>query len=65
MDYFSFVSGLGCGLSIGLSLFALRKYVGSVKETAKTIKRVNTLFIKIWCWENEALDQDEACGTVL
>ncbi|XP_047511475.1 peptidyl-tRNA hydrolase 2, mitochondrial-like [Pieris napi] len=40
MDYYSFVSGLGCGLVIGLSLITLRKYFGSVKETAKTIKKI-------------------------
>ncbi|CAH4028026.1 peptidyl-tRNA hydrolase 2, mitochondrial-like [Pieris brassicae] len=40
MDYFSFVSGLGCGLVIGLSLITLRKHFGSVKETAKTIKKI-------------------------
>ncbi|CAF4885725.1 unnamed protein product [Pieris macdunnoughi] len=40
MDYYSFVSGLGCGLVIGLSLITLRKYFVSVKETAKTIKKI-------------------------
>ncbi|XP_022126548.2 peptidyl-tRNA hydrolase 2, mitochondrial [Pieris rapae] len=41
MDYFSFISGLGCGLCIGLSLITLRKYFGgSVKEAGRTLKKI-------------------------
>ncbi|XP_028168349.1 peptidyl-tRNA hydrolase 2, mitochondrial-like [Ostrinia nubilalis] len=35
---FSFLTGLGCGLCIGISLFALKKYFGSATETAKAVK---------------------------
>ncbi|KAL0818075.1 hypothetical protein ABMA28_008611 [Loxostege sticticalis] len=36
---FSFLTGLGCGICIGISLFALKKYFGSVTETAKAVKK--------------------------
>lgn len=43
---FSFLTGLGCGICIGISLFALKKYFGSVTETAKAVKKVNCLYLK-------------------
>ncbi|RVE45541.1 hypothetical protein evm_009806 [Chilo suppressalis] len=40
MDFnLSFLTGLGCGICLGISLFALKKYFGSVSETAKAIKK--------------------------
>lgn len=39
-NYVSFISGLGCGICIGISLIALKKYLGSVTETAKAVKKV-------------------------
>ncbi|CAH0714006.1 unnamed protein product, partial [Brenthis ino] len=38
----SFFSGLGCGLCIGISLYALTKYFGSVSNTVKAAKRIAT-----------------------
>ncbi|CAK1590579.1 unnamed protein product [Parnassius mnemosyne] len=35
----SFLTGLGCGICIGLSLFALRKYLGLVSDTATSVKK--------------------------
>ncbi|XP_045503250.1 peptidyl-tRNA hydrolase 2, mitochondrial [Colias croceus] len=35
----SFLAGLGCGLCIGISFFAIKRYLGSFKETADTIKK--------------------------
>ncbi|XP_038217549.1 peptidyl-tRNA hydrolase 2, mitochondrial-like [Zerene cesonia] len=35
----SFLAGLGCGLCIGISFFAIKRYFGSFKETADTIKK--------------------------
>lgn len=39
-NYVTFISGLGCGICIGISLIALKKYLGSVTETAKAVKKV-------------------------
>ncbi|CAK1541459.1 unnamed protein product [Leptosia nina] len=39
MDYISFFSGIGCGVCLSISLLALKKYFGGVKEAAKTIKK--------------------------
>lgn len=36
----TFLSGLGCGLCLGLSLFALKKYTGLFSDTAKSVKKV-------------------------
>ncbi|XP_068623746.1 peptidyl-tRNA hydrolase 2, mitochondrial-like [Battus philenor] len=35
----SFLSGLGCGICIGISIFALRKYFGFVSDTAKAVQK--------------------------
>ncbi|OWR53720.1 peptidyl-tRNA hydrolase 2 [Danaus plexippus plexippus] len=35
----TFLSGLGCGLCLGLSLFALKKYTGLFSDTAKSVKK--------------------------
>lgn len=36
----SFVTGLGCGICIGISLFALKKYFKAFSETAEAVKKV-------------------------
>ncbi|CAH2051725.1 unnamed protein product, partial [Iphiclides podalirius] len=38
----SFFTGLGCGICIGISLLALRKYFGIVSDTAKTVKKFSS-----------------------
>ncbi|PZC82594.1 hypothetical protein B5X24_HaOG210038 [Helicoverpa armigera] len=35
----SFFTGLGCGLCIGISLFALKKYFGVVADAGKAVKK--------------------------
>ncbi|XP_014361238.2 peptidyl-tRNA hydrolase 2, mitochondrial [Papilio machaon] len=39
---FTFLSGLGCGICIGISLFALRKYLGFVKKSVKVVKQFSS-----------------------
>ncbi|XP_011549831.3 peptidyl-tRNA hydrolase 2, mitochondrial-like [Plutella xylostella] len=41
MDYFniSFLSGLGCGLCLGLSLFAFKKYFTKASEAVEVVKK--------------------------
>ncbi|XP_045771006.1 peptidyl-tRNA hydrolase 2, mitochondrial-like [Maniola jurtina] len=36
----SFISGLGCGICIGISIFALKKYLGLFTETSKAVKKI-------------------------
>ncbi|CAH2266310.1 peptidyl-tRNA hydrolase 2, mitochondrial-like [Pararge aegeria] len=36
----NFLSGLGCGICIGISIFAFRKYFGTITETAKAVKKI-------------------------
>ncbi|XP_063628284.1 peptidyl-tRNA hydrolase 2, mitochondrial-like [Cydia splendana] len=36
----SFLSGLGCGLCLGLSLFALRKYLGVFSNASKAVETI-------------------------
>ncbi|XP_053617169.1 peptidyl-tRNA hydrolase 2, mitochondrial-like [Plodia interpunctella] len=35
----SFLTGLGCGICLGISLFALRSYFGSVSKATKVVKK--------------------------
>ncbi|XP_013188335.1 peptidyl-tRNA hydrolase 2, mitochondrial [Amyelois transitella] len=35
----SFLTGLGCGICLGISLFAIRNYFGSATKAAKAIKK--------------------------
>ncbi|XP_046964283.1 peptidyl-tRNA hydrolase 2, mitochondrial-like isoform X1 [Vanessa cardui] len=35
----TFLTGLGCGICIGLSLFALKKYLGMFSDTSKAITK--------------------------
>ncbi|XP_023933728.2 peptidyl-tRNA hydrolase 2, mitochondrial [Bicyclus anynana] len=37
---FNFLTGLGCGICIGISIFALKKYLGIITETAKVVRKI-------------------------
>lgn len=42
MDFnVSFWTGLGCGICLGFSLYALKKYFGTLPDSAKAVKKVH------------------------